>query len=216
MNAYKYLEKVASLFKKLFLQGLFTLLPITATIFFVNFTYKLITGWLTPLKLVGPQFLQQIPGAEILLFILFVILAGIILQFFIFAPIVHKAEKFIDKIPLIRTIYSSSKTVVDFFNVPNPAKTLKKVVIVEYPRKNVYSIGFLLESSKKDFQKLLPQEQEETAKVFIPSSPAPTTGYFLLIRRSEIINTDITFEEAIKAVVSCGLITPESLKNLPD
>ncbi len=207
-------ERFFSFLKSLFLNGLFTLLPITATIFFASFTYNLVVGWLGPVQRIQPGFLQRIPGSELIIFIVVVMLVGAILKFLVLAPLVHRLERLIDKIPLIRTVYSSSKTVVEFFNLPRATQEQQKVVLVEYPRKGVYSIGFQLETTRKSYQPLINEahkRDDEYIKVFVPSSPAPTTGYFLLVPRSEIIDTPITFEEAIKAIVSCGLITPDSL-----
>ncbi len=205
--------------KKLFFHGLFTLLPITATIFFLHVTYNLVVKWLTPLRRFEPEMLVNIPGAEIVMVIIFIMVFGAVLKAFVLAPIIHSLEKLIGKIPLIRTIYSASKTVVDFFNVPDPKTEQKKVVLVEYPRKGVYALGFLLESSKSNYQRIINEHAEtqgEMVKIFMPSSPAPTTGYFLIMPRSDVIETNITFEEAIKAIVSCGLITPESLLEAND
>ena len=214
------LESIVGFFKSLFLNGLVTLLPITATIFFVSFTYKLLMRWLLPLRRFLPEVLSTIPAIEIVLFIGAVMVVGAFLKFFVVLPIIHWFEKLIIKIPLVRTVYSSAKTVVDFFNVSQQAeKTMQKVVLVEYPRKHIYSIGFLLEADSSYYQALIDQHESPqgssgggVVKVFVPSSPNPTTGYFLLMPRSELIFTDITFEEAIKVVVSCGLITPDSLQ----
>ena len=216
MNLLYPFKRLFSFCKSLFFNGLFTLLPITATIFFATFTYNLVVRWLKPLKHIEPEFLLRIPGSEFVLVILFIMLVGILLRIFIITPIIHYFEKLIDKIPLIRTVYSASKTIVDFFNIPDKQKVQKKVVLIEFPRKNSYALGFLLETSKDSFQSLIPknrQNAEEYVKVFLPSSPAPTTGYFLIIPKEDIILTDISFEEAIKAIVSCGLITPKSIKN---
>lgn len=217
---WRFFEGTFNFFKSLFFNGLVTLLPITATIFFVSFTYKLLMRWLLPLRRFLPELLSNVPAIEILLFIVVVMAFGAFLKFFIVLPIIHWFEKLIIKIPLVRTVYSSAKTVVDFFNVSQQAeKSMQKVVLVEYPRKHIYSIGFLLEADSSYYQKLIDHHESPqgrpgrgVVKVFVPSSPNPTTGYFLLMPRSEIIPTNITFEEAIKVVVSCGLITPDSLQ----
>ena len=210
------LEKIANFFKSLFLNGLFTILPIAATIFFLHFTYNLVGNWLLPLRKIEPLFLQKIPGAEILIAIVAILVIGFLVKFLIITPIIHHFEKIINKIPLIRTVYSSAKTLVDFFNYPAPAQMTKRVILIEFPKKGYFNIAFLLESAQNDFQKLLPSSastpEKKFYKVFMPNSPNPTSGYFLILCEDEIIETDITFEEAIKAVVSCGLITPDTLK----
>ncbi|MGD1997919.1 MAG: DUF502 domain-containing protein, partial [Candidatus Dependentiae bacterium] len=144
--------------RSLFLHGFFTLFPITATIVIVHFGYTLVAGWIAPLRHFVPPFLAQVPGAEFVLVIMFIFAIGAVLKFFILAPVVKAVEQIIKRIPLIRIIYSSSKILVDFFNVPNPATVEKKVVLVEFPRKNVYNIAFLLADAEDNFQTLLPKD----------------------------------------------------------
>ena len=107
---------------------------------------------------------------------------------------------------------------VDFFNVPAKEYKKRKDILFQFPRKRLFNIGFLLEPATDSFQKLIPKEMQEPGKtyykVFMPNSPSPMTGYFLILSEDEIIHTDMTFDEAIKTIVSCGLITPDSLKRL--
>ena len=218
MKILDFIENILLWLKSLFLNGLFTILPITATIFFMHFTYSLLVGWLYPLKKLEPIFLQKIPGAEIIFVTIIILMIGAIVKLFVVAPIIHKIEKIIKRIPIIRTVYSSVKTVANFFNVPDPSHSKKKVVLIQYPKKGYYNIAFLLGPARDDFQKIIPKapegEQKQYFKIFMPNSPTPATGYFFILCEDEIIHTDITFEEAIQAVVSCGLITPESLKKI--
>lgn len=217
MNILQFLEKILNFIKSLFLNGIITILPIAATIFFLHFTYNLVARWLYPLKQIEPEFLQKIPGAEFLIVIVAILIIGFLVKFLIITPLIHHFEKVITKIPLIRTVYTSAKTLVNFFNYPSTAQVTQRVVLIEFPKKGFYNLAFLLETAQNDFQKLLPEsapvEEKKFYKVFMPNSPNPTSGYFLIIPEDEIIETNITFEEAIKAVVSCGLITPETLKN---
>lgn len=197
--------------KKIFFHGLFTIFPITATIVIAHFGYTLIARWVAPLRLYVPAALQHIPGIEFGLVLGFIFLVGALLRFLILGPVVHHLEKIITRIPLIRIIYSSSKILVDFFNVPNPTTAEKTVVLVQFPHKGTYCIAFLLESAENSFQRLLPGNQKKYYKVFMPNSPNPTSGFFMLMHRDDIIDTDISFEDAIKTIVSCGIHTPEAL-----
>jgi uncharacterized membrane protein len=215
MNIFK---RMTSKLKSLFLSGLFTILPIILTVFVVTFTYELLSRWLKPLQKIQPLLLKKIPGSEIVIITILIIVLGILLKFLLISPLVKAIEAFIGKIPIVRTIYSSSKTLVDFFNVPDPTTVKRKVILIEFPRKGLYNIAFLLESATDGFEKLIPEKDktpgEKYYKVFMPNSPNPTSGYFLIIPEHEITHTNMTFEEAIKTVVSCGLITPESLKDI--
>ena len=197
--------------RSLFLHGFFTLFPITATVVIVHYGYMLVAGWVAPLKKFVPPFLASVPGAEFFLVLLFIFAIGVVLKFFILSPVVKAGEAFIKRIPLISIIYSSAKILGDFFNLPNPTTVERRVVLVEFPRKDVYNIAFLLDSAENSFQPLLPKNSKRHYKVFMPNSPNPTSGYFMVVPEDEIIDTNITFEEAIKTVMSCGIHTPESL-----
>jgi len=197
--------------KSLFFHGLFTIFPITITIVTIHFSYRLVATWIAPIKPFIPAPLHTIPGAEFGMVLLCIFLIGAIIKSLLLGPVIHQFEKIITKIPLVRIIYSSSKILVDFFNVPNPATVEKKVVLVEFPRKGTYNIAFLLESAKDNFQHVLPDGHKkgtEYYKVFMPNSPNPTSGYFMILPKEEVVDTDISFEEAIKTIVSCGIHTP--------
>lgn len=217
------LERTKKLFlaiQSLFLSGLFTIIPIAATIFFINFLYNFLLRILGPLRKLQPAFLKVIPGSEFLLIMLFILLLGIILKIFIAHQIIHYGERLIARIPLVRIVYSSAKIVVDFFKVPDTVvATKRKVVLIPYPKKGQYHLAFLLESAEDTYEKIIPANfkdypTQKYVKVFMPNSPNPTSGYFFIMPEDEIIPTEISFEEAIKTLVSCGLITPESLKQL--
>lgn len=217
--------KIVTLFKKIFstiqsvfLSGLFTIIPIAATVFFINFLYGFIIKSLEPIYRYEPTFLQAIPGAEFVIVMVLILATGVLLKIFIAHQIVHYFESLIARIPLVRIVYSSVKILVDFFKTPDTAITYRrKVVLIPYPKKGQYHLAFLLEGAEESYEKIIPEDfkhytGEKYVKVFMPHSPNPTGGFFFIMPADEIIHTDITFEEAIKTLVSCGLITPESIK----
>lgn len=212
-------KRLISGIKTIFLRGLFTLLPITATIVIVHFCYRLLAAWLQPIRTFFPEMVQSIPGSEFIIITLVIFGIGLVLKLFILQPIIHKIENLIARIPLIRSLYSAAKTVVDFFNVPDPSEAKRKVVLIEFPRPGYYNIAFLLGPVSHGFDGLIKQasntKDEEYFRIFMPNSPNPTTGFFFMLPKSAITDTNITFEEAIKTVVSCGLITPTSLTQTP-
>jgi uncharacterized membrane protein len=212
------IKAVANDLKIIFLSGLFTLIPIAATLFFISFLYTTISRGIEPLRQMEPLFLQRIPGSEFILVMLFILLLGIVLRAFIANSIIHYFEGLINRIPLVRIVYSSAKIVVDFFKVSdNKIPFKRKVVLIPYPRNGQYHLAFLLESAEHTYQPIIPDSfkahpDEKYVKVFMPNSPNPTSGYFFIMLASDVIETDISFEEAIKTLVSCGLVTPDSLK----
>lgn len=212
------LKNIFNEIKNLFISGLFTIIPIAATIFFINFAYNLLVRWLEPLYQIEPICLKKIPCSQFILMIIFIILMGILLKVVIAKTLIHYFENLINRIPLVRVVYSAAKILVDFFKLPSTKATPKKVVLIPFPRRGQYHLAFLLESADETYKKVLPEKfmqdpKEKYFKVFMPNSPNPTTGYFFIMPESEIIHTNITFEEAIKILVSCGLITPTSLKS---
>jgi uncharacterized membrane protein len=107
-------------------------------------------------------------------------------------------------------VYSGIKTVVDFLNVPRHPEFKRKVVLIAYPQQHTYSLAFLTGTAQESFEPLIPLSQrgdKRYVKVFMPTTHL-TVGYFFIIPEDEVIYTDISFEEAIKSIVSCGLINP--------
>jgi uncharacterized membrane protein len=206
--------------KNLFLSGLFTIIPISLTLFFLSVAYNFSYKVLEPLRSVAPGFFSSIPGSEFVIGTLLIIALGALLKFILIDALLGHFERVITRIPLVRIVYSAAKMLVNFFQMPNASKMARRVVLIQYPRAGNYHLAFLLDSAADSYQKIIPEEWKNSpdqrfVKVFMPNSPNPTTGYFFILPEAEVVHTDITFEEAVKTLVSCGLITPESLKNLP-
>ena len=212
--------RTLSFIKTLFLSGLFTIIPLGLTLFFISFSYNFTYKLLTPLRLMAPGLLHGIPGIEFVMATVLIILIGALLKFFIIDALIGYFERIIIRIPLIRIVYSAARMLVKFFQMPGKEAINRRVILIQYPRAGNYHLAFLLESAADSYQKIVPEQwknspDQKFVKVFMPNSPNPTTGYFFILPEEEIVHTDITFEEAIKTLVSCGLITPESLKKLP-
>lgn len=214
-------RRLLSILRTLFLSGFFTMIPLALTIFFLTFVYNFIYRILEPLRRIQPEILVNVPGSEFVIATLLIILLGVVLRLFLVGTVVHYFERLITSIPLVRIVYSSAKMLVDFFKMSEKsAVSARRVVMIQYPRPGNYHLAFLLESAADSYQKVIPNEwklkpDENYVKVFMPNSPNPTTGYFFILPEHEIVYTNISFEEAIKTLMSCGLITPESLKDLP-
>lgn len=206
--------------KNLFLSGLFTIIPLSLTLFFLSFTYNFTYKLLEPLRNFEPAYLQEIPGVEFVIATIIIIALGALLKFILIDALLTHFEYAVTRIPLVRIVYSAAKMLVNFFKMPNASSVARRVVLIQYPRAGNYHLAFLLDSAADSYTKIVPEQwkanpEEGYVKVFMPNSPNPTTGYFFILPEDEVVYTDITFEEAIKTLVSCGLITPESLKKLP-
>ena len=207
---HNYLKKILSglgnYIWSLFLNGFFTILPITLTVVLFHVFIKLITSWLKPLhQFVEQTPLEHIPYAEVILVIVLIFAIGTILKLVLLRSLVHAFEQLLFKLPLIRPVYSGIKQLVTAFSIQDKI-TFKKVILVEFPRTGLYSLGFLTSELPAE---LSPQQGKTFFNVFIPTTPNPTSGYFIMAPESDIHVIDITRQEAMAMVISGGIIQPE-------
>jgi uncharacterized membrane protein len=191
----------------LFLTGLFALLPITLTIAIFTLTFRVIHGWLEPLKQLN--ILPATPYSEVIIALIIIFSAGILYNLFILKPIIHALENLFFKLPLIRTVYSGIKKLVEAFSFQDKA-SFTKVVMIEFPRPGIYSIGFL--ANQFDQTKDLDQEKIFYS-IFIPTTPNPTSGFLIIVPEEQILTLDMSRQEAMAMIISGGIIQPDTIKN---
>ncbi len=192
--------------KKNFFTGLVLLIPLLVTIYviwvfikiFSNLSRPFILTFLYIFEIQETHFLIRI--LSFFSSILIIYLFGVITNSIFGKKLLFKIENFFLQIPIVREIYSSTKKLINFFLEYRYYKS-NKVVIVEYPRKGLYCLG-ILTLDIKDKDKL---------GVFIPSTPNPTTGYFLLVPREELQYTNLSVEDAIQIIVSGGIVSHEQI-----
>ena len=191
----------------LFINGLLTLLPITITIGFFSFSFKVIKSSLAPLQEFQNKipYLNNIPHAEIIMALAIIFIAGIVLKSFIMRSVLNLFEKIVDKVPLVRPVYTGIKQLVIAFS-PSDTVTFKQVVLVEFPRKGLYSIGFQTSQLPKE---LSPDPDHIFYNVFIPTSPNPTTGYFTIVKKEDFKPLNLTTQEAMTLIISAGIVQPK-------
>lgn len=190
--------------QNIFLSGLIAVLPITLTAALITFSFKLLKGWLKPIYNIEPDFLHKIPHSEILLVIFVILLIGFILQAFLLQPIIHLLEKILGKIPLLSQVYFGIKQLVHAFGSQDTL-SFQKVVIVEFPIAGVYSIGFV---TGEVAPTLAPNAARHFYNVFIPTTPNPTTGYYVMIPVDQCRISTMSRQEAMALVISGGIIQP--------
>jgi len=196
--------------------GIFIVLPLFITVWVLYFLFSMIDSWITPslMKLLAALHVPFIDTIQAR--ILIPIIGMIVLFFFIYAlgvlgsnyvgkRIGKLLEERILKIPFIRSIYGGSKQILEAFS-SSGEKAFRGVAIVEYPRKGIYSLGFVT-SDQGIFQD--DSGGSEMVGIFVPTTPNPTSGMFVLVPKKEIIMLDMSIEEGVKMIVSGGLITPE-------
>ncbi len=132
-----------------------------------------------------------------------VLLVGFILRGFIGAKIVRRIDAFFESFPVIKSIYPHARQVADFLFGTRDKLEFKRVIAVQYPRKGIYSLGFLTGYGLKDIRE---QAGQNLVSVFIPNSPAPLTGFVIMVPKNETIDLDMRVEEAIRFCVTAGMI----------
>lgn len=204
-------QKLFDEIKSLFLGGLFTLLPIALTVGFFAFTLRLIQSWFNPIYLIMPACLQTVPYSEIVLVIVTIFAIGAVLKFLLLQPLVDAIEKyFLGKLPLIRPVYFGIKQLVSAFGHKN-TEHFQKVVLIEFPRPGIYSIGFLTSEIPVELSPCKPEEIgcKVYYSVFIPNTPNPTTGYYVIAEEADCKPTSLSRQEAMTIIISGGIIQPD-------
>ncbi len=200
------MTKIGNTIRSIFLSGLLTVLPITLTVALAIISYNVVRSWLKPVTYIEPTFIKKIPGSEILVVLLFIFCIGLVLRLFLLAPIVSFIETLLGKIPLIRQIYFGFKKLVHAFGAHDKL-SFQNVVFVEFPRAGVYSIGFMTSEIESH---IVPMVQEKYYSVFIPTTPNPTTGFYILVPARDCIISDLSRQEAMAMIISGGIIQPKN------
>lgn len=209
--------------KRYFYTGLIALLPIVITVYIFNWIVGIMMSLLTHsfVTIVIHEILVKFVTEQemdfyfqVLIYIISLVtmlvgtcLVGMTLQIVFVAKIMKKVKELFIKIPLIKQVYTTISQIIDIA-VSDRQKSYQKAVLVQYPRKGVYSIGFLTSTDNfllKDYI----ETEEKLCNVFIPTSPNPTSGMFIVVPQSEVKVLDIKIDDAIKLIISGGVILPE-------
>lgn len=199
------LKSIITNIKELFFKGLFFILPMSLTFALFSFFFNVIKSWLIPIKNLPLWPFSLIPHYEIILVVFFIILIGLSLQFLFLRPLLYAFEQLLFQIPFISTMYGGVKKLVGAFTSQDHL-SFQAVVFIEYPRKGVYSVGFV---TGKIAEELCKPEDETHYNVYIPHTPNPATGNFVIAKESEFRKVDLTRQEAMTLVISGGIIQPE-------
>lgn len=189
--------------KKIFIAGLFSILPVAITIFLIQFVFN----WLETL---GNQVLSQftdlhIPGLGVLLTLGVIFLAGLFVQVVVGRRLLAFFDNIIERIPLINHLYHGVKGVTDSFK-KMPEREFSMVVLVKYPTPEFESVGLITNES------VLLEDTKKVA-VFIPTTPNPTNGFLVLADPEDLTPLDIPVDEAIKSVISMGSVWPKKYQS---
>ena len=196
------MKKKISIFNKLrnyFIAGIVAIIPIGITLYLTMFIID-VSSKLVPKEINPNNYLPfSIPGLEIILSIIIITFIGGLSVSFVGKKILQLINDLFKRIPFLRTIYSAINQMTESFT--NKDKGKKSVVLVEYPRKGSWAVGFATKDNQGEISK---KTNSELVNVFVPTTPNPTSGFLLMFPKKEIIYLDMTFEEASKFIVSAG------------
>ena len=182
-----------------FITGIVVLVPIGITLYLTKFFIS-ISSNLIPKEINPNSYLPfSIPGLEIFLSIIFITIIGGLSLSFIGKKVLQLVNETLKRIPILRTIYSAIGQMTESL-APNKGNK-KSVVLIEYPRKGSWAVGFATKENKGEISK---KTNSELINVFVPTTPNPTSGFLLMFPKNEVIYLDMTFEEASKFIVSAG------------
>ena len=192
-------KSLTLILRNYFITGIVVLIPIGFTLYLTKFIIG-ISSNIIPQNINPNNYLPYaIPGIEILISIIFITLVGGLSLSFLGKRVLKFIDDLFKKIPFLRTIYSAILQMTESFSSKDNNK--KSVVLVEYPRKGVWAVGFATKENKGQMSK---KTNKNLINVFVPTTPNPTSGFLIMFPVDEVIHLDMSFEEASKFIVSAG------------
>lgn len=212
------MSRIINAFRQNFLAGLIVTIPFGLTVFILFTLGKWIVGLLSaaPAKVLIKPFSQLHPslfqlstfGIGLVGTIIIVLFVGSIARFYTGRKLLGIGESIIARIPLARTIYTASKQVIESIFLTSGFKGVKRVVMFEYPRKGIYSIGFATGTIKRDAKRN--SSGYNLVSIFVPTTPNPTSGYYIMLPEEDVKELPISVEEAFRIIISGGLADNQS------
>lgn len=201
----RFIRYVRDRIRRNFIAGFVVIVPLGLTFYVV----AAIVHWADRfLELVPQRFLPEtylgfrIPGLGVILTLLFIQVVGFLSANLLGHSVVRTYERVLDRIPVVRTLYQAVKQFLEQL-IDARSDRFHRVVLVEYPRKGIYSIGFVTGVSRGEVQNRTPQK---VLNVFVPTTPNPTSGYYLLVPEGDAVPLQISVEQAFKLIMSAGMV----------
>jgi len=202
-------------FRRYFLAGILVTSPILITVYvtwiIITFIDTQVAGLLPESLDFTKKLPHQIPGLGLIISIIVITFIGAITPGFLGRTLLKVGERILDNTPVVRSIYGAIKQIMETVMSTN-SESFREVVLVEYPRKGIWVIGFVTGETKGEVQTL---NKETLINVFIPTTPNPTSGFLLFLPKKDLIYMNMKVEDAVKMVISGGIVTPKikSLKS---
>ncbi len=156
-----------------------------------------------------------VPGFGLVVALVMITLVGFLTANFIGRSIVAYGETLLDRMPLVRSLYKALKQIFETV-LSNKSEVFKKVGLIEYPRRGLWSLVFISSERRSEVNHRLDEAAPESIAVFLPSTPNPTTGFLIYVQRSDLIELSMSVEEAAKLIISAGLVTPDYQKKVAE
>jgi len=193
--------------KNVFLAGLAVTVPVGLTIYILIFLVDLMDGFLRIIPApIHPETILgvRLPGLGVIATILLILVAGTITTSYAGARLFRFAESLVDRIPLVRGIYQAVKQIVQTM-VSKEGQSFKRVVLVEFPREGLYTVAFVTGSTTGE---LRDKTGGRCINIFVPTTPNPTSGYYMMVPEDRVQTLEMSVEEAFKLVISGGILAP--------
>ena len=205
-----------------FLTGLVVIAPVGLTIWLISAVVAWIDGFVLPLvpyswqpdKLIQnwfglpPEVQINVRGIGVVIFLIFTVLIGWMAKGIIGRSLIRSAESLVERTPVVRSIYSGIKQISETVFAQSD-RNFEKACLIQYPRKGIWAIGFISTTAKGEVLERA-QTNSPMLSVFVPTTPNPTSGFLLFFPKEDVIELDMTIEDAAKLVISAGLVYPNS------
>ena len=207
------LKKIRKSIKGVFLTGIAAIIPVGVTFYILY----LIIGMMNKLvKIIPARFHPDqilpfhLPGLGIIITLILIFTVGLVTKSYLGKKLVSLGERMVGKIPLVRGIYNALKQLVDAV-FSDKGQSFKKAVLIEYPREGLYSIAFVTGVSRGEVQV---KTAQKCVNVFVPTTPNPTSGFYIMVPESDAIGLDMSVEEAFTLIISGGIVSPEDVQQI--
>jgi len=200
------LKIVKDIIRRQFVSGVLVVVPLILTYVVLRFLFEAIDGILLPI--VFHMFGYTIPGLGIIATLLLILLTGFFIRSIVGSTLYKHGDRVLARIPVIRIVYLAAKQLIEAITIPQ-IESFKEVVMIEYPRRGLYIIGFATSRTRCIMDG---SDEQKLVGVFVPSTPTPVSGFVVFVPENEVTTLQITVEEAIKLLVSGGIVTPPLLR----
>ena len=190
---------MCAFFKRITFAGLFAIVPLALTFYIIKIIIVFLDQLTAPIM---ARINLEIPGFGLILTLLIIFALGIFVTNVLGRRLFSWGERLISSIPLVKNIYNTLKQITNAFSGATQTENYQRVIYIQYPRKELWTISFVTSES-------VDGSGEEYYHVFVPTTPNPTSGVFIIVPKKDAIEADLTVEEGLKAVISGGLLAPK-------